>query len=205
MAGPCCKCEAKTPTCVLHFRTQHDEESSYCSRNWNEVSVFSLKLSECSLSSQSPRWALSRAHSAVVVGASARIPTISQKTATFRATMTCFPSERAPRPPQRGSAANDPARSWCLQPWDSQGAERHSRAPSSLVYHLSWLLICPADNCCTLSRISARGLYCIYKWQMDKCHTLGILILLFFFFFMAVNFIETGMQHIYTVIYWLKK
>lgn len=26
----------------------------------------------------------------------------------------------------------------------------------------------------------------------------------FFFFFMAVNFIETGIQHIYTVIYWLK-
>lgn len=36
---------------------------------------------------------------------------------------------------------------------------------------------------------------------MDKCHTLGILIILFF---MAVTFIETGMQHIYTVMYWLK-
>jgi len=36
---------------------------------------------------------------------------------------------------------------------------------------------------------------------MDKRHTLGILIISFF---MAVNFIETGMQRIYTVIYWLR-
>lgn len=33
---------------------------------------------------------------------------------------------------------------------------------------------------------------------------LGDLDCSFFFFFMAVNFIETGIQHIYTVIYWLK-
>lgn len=149
------------------------------------ISVFHNVECLCCVSSQSPRWAWSRARSAAAAGASARTPTTSQKTATFRATTTCCPSGRAPRPPQTGSAVNDPTGSWCPQPWDSQGAEWRGRAPSSLVYHLSWLLICPAENCCTLSRISARGLCCAYKWQMDKCHTLGILIILFFFFFHA--------------------
>lgn len=203
MAGPCCKCEAKTETCVS---TATFQDSVWWGifllkqKLIRSVNVFPKTLS--SLFTE-PTVSVVQGAFGSSGGRFGQDPYDLPKNSHIPCHYDLLPVRGSPTPSTKGVSSKWPHKK--LMP-TTLGLSRGRMAwLCSFLSSLPslWLLICPANNCCTLKAESQHEV-CI-AYTSDRWTNATLWGSWLFFFFMAVNFIETGMQHIYTVIYWLKK